>query len=227
MSIASARPRAPGLRRRRRRRDVAHDVDLPVRVRGRKSGRRRKRGTLTFLVLLGVTAFALYLWWKRREEEHARLLTATPEPWAPPVDPTSEPPPPAPEPPIDERPEPAPFVERTAEPANGSPTHTPATPVAPAQVGDEQRASEPFVASTATPLATGEAAPPRASSTELDESGVPVTARPLGPTSVAHNEPPARQQPSADGPLPERRFAPPSSRAPLPRVAGSEPPRTS
>ena len=223
MSIASTRPRAPG----RRWRDVAPDVNRPVRVRGRTSGRRRKRGTLTFLVLLGVTAFALYIWWKRREEEHARLLTETPEPWAPPVDPPSEPSPPAPERPIEERPEPAPFLEQAAEPADGSTTLTPAPPVAPAPVGDEQRASEPFVASAATPLATGEAAAPQASAIESDVSGVPETAGPLGPASVAHGKPPARQQPSAGGPLPERSFAPPSSPAPLPRVAGSEPPHTS
>ena len=227
MSIASTRPRAPSPRWRRRWRDVAPDVDLPARVRGHTSGRRRKRGTLTLLVLLGVTAFALYIWWKRREEEHARLLTETPEPWAPPLDPPSEPSLPAPEPPIEERPKSAPFLERAAEPADGSTTLTPAPPAAPAPVGDEQRVSEPFVASAATLPATGEAAAPQVSAEESDESGVPATARPLGPASVAHGKPPARQQPSAGGPLPERGFAPPSSPAPLPSVASSEPPHTS
>ena len=222
MGIATARRRAPGLRRRRRRRDVPTDVDLTARVRGRRPGRRRKRGTLTFLVLLGVTAFALYLWWKRREEEHARLLSETPEPWAPPmdssVDPVEPPAEPAPEPVIDERPEPAPFFERTAELANGATTPAPEAPVARASLEDEQHSSAP------APLTTNEAAAPPSAVAESDESDVPATARPLGQASVAHRAP-ARQQPSAGGPLPERSsFAPPSSRAALPRVGGSEPP---
>lgn len=233
MSIASARPRATGLGRRKRRREATIDLDLPTRVRGRKSGRRSKRGMLGILVLLGVTAFALYKWWKHREEEHARLRRETPAPWAPrmdsPIDPTaapSEPEAPAPDPVVDERPAPAPYFERTdfertAELANGSETSAAPTRE---PLDAEQRTSEAFVASTPARPVTNEAAAPARATAASDESGLPATARPLGHAPVAHGEPSARRQFSAGVSLPERNVAPPSSRATLPRVGNSEPP---
>jgi hypothetical protein len=199
MSITAARPRASG-------------------------PRRRKRRTLTFLVLLGVTAFALYRWWKHREEEHARLRSETPEPWAPrmdlPVEPVvtpAEPRPVEPEPASDECSEPAPFFERTAEIANGSTAPVREATVARAAVEDEQRASAP------APLTTNEAAAPLSAATESDGSDVFAAAHPLGLASIAHSTC-VCQQPSVGGSLPNHSFAPPSSRAPLPRAGSSKPP---
>jgi hypothetical protein len=55
----------------------------PVRSRGPKLLRWSLRIFVLILVALLAT-FALYKWWQRREEDHARLMPEVPEPWAPP-----------------------------------------------------------------------------------------------------------------------------------------------
>ena len=55
----------------------------PVRSRGPKLLRWSLRIFVLTLVAL-LAAFALYKWWQRREEDHARLMPEVPEPWAPP-----------------------------------------------------------------------------------------------------------------------------------------------
>ena len=229
MRRVPTRPRGPRLhlsRSRLRGRGVAPE-QLAEQMRPR---RRRRCGlsTLALLVVVALAAWAVYSWWLRREEEHARLRAEVPEPWAPPADPAPEPPPPerAPEPVSDDQPlvvageqPPAVAAEPEAAPAFSAtePDEPHEAPSEPAVAIEPEIASEPI---EAVPEPSPEA-PEREPADE--PAGIPSGARPLGTGAVAHRDRSPRPATRGPAPLPDGSFTPSVRRPAMPRSSWEPP----